>query len=765
MANNIEHKKVSRLGYFVANHPWWTLLLSLLWLLPLISGVTKIGFDNDYRVYFSKENPQLMTFEAFQNTFSKSDNVMLVVAPTSGNVFTPAVLQALDHLTTEGWQVPHARRVDSIINFQHTTANQDDLTVRDLVSNVTDLKEQDLAEIRRIALAEPFLVNRLVSAKGHAAAVNITVELPQKSPSEAKAIAQKARELIVAVEAKYPVKVYLTGMVMMNNAFSEQSEIDNQTLLPIMLGIVLLVLWFSLRSVTATFSVIVLILLSILGALGATGWLGWKLNPTSVTSPIIILTMAVADCVHVLVTLLHKMRQGLDKKQAIQESLRINFQPVFITSLTTALGFLSLNFSDSPPFRELGCIVAIGVGIAFILSVTLLLALVAIFPLKVKERKDLGDFFMPRLSGFVIKYRKVLLVVNGLIAIALISLAPRNQLNDEFVKYFDNTVEFRVSSDYYSDNVGGLYNIEYSVFAGESGAINDPEFLRKLKKFSEWLMSLPDVKHVNTLTDTFKRLNKNMHGDDEDWYKLPEQRDLAAQYLLLYEMSLPYGLDLNDQINVDKSAVRLTVSTRSMSSNEFLGLEQKVNEWLQANLPGIKVAAASPTLMFSHIGKRNIGSMVFGTLIALVMISVVLMLAFGSVKLGLISLIPNLVPAGIAFGIWYLIDGWIGLALSVVTGLTLGIVVDDTVHFISKYQRARVEQGLGSQQAVRYAFSTVGVALWVTSLVLISGFLVLANSHFVLNSGMGMMTAITIAIALWMDFTFLPPILMSLSRK
>ena len=157
--------------------------------------------------------------------------------------------------------------------------------------------------------------------------------------------------------------------------------------------------------------------------------------------------------------------------------------------------------------------------------------------------------------------------------------------------------------------------------------------------------------------------------------------------------------------------------------------------------------------------------MLLGTTLALIVISFILVLALRSARIGLLSLAPNLIPAGMAFGLWGMLVGQVGMSLSVVAGMTLGIVVDDTVHFLSKYLRARRENNLNAEQAVHYAFKTVGIALWVTSLVLILGFLVLSQSHFSLNSDMGMMAAMTIAIALIMDFLFLPPLLMKLEGK
>jgi hypothetical protein len=425
---------------------------------------------------------------------------------------------------------------------------------------------------------------------------------------------------------------------------------------------------------------------------------------------------------------------------------------------------MSMNFSDAPPFRDLGNIVAMGVMAAFVISVTLLPVLMLILPVHVKPGATSHSRRMDRFADFVVERRNFLFFGVGFIVVALVIFIPRNELNDEFIKYFDKTVDFRNATEFSSTNLTGIYTVDYSLSARESGGISEPEFLERVEAFANWYETQPEVWHVNTLTDIMKRLNKNMHADEPEWYRLPDQRNLSAQYLLLYEMSLPYGLDLNNQIDVDKSATRMTVTVKNISSNEMLALEDKAQEWLHDNAPGMRANGASPSVMFAHIGHRNIRSMLTGTSVALVLISLILIVALRSVKIGLISLVPNLTPAAMGFGLWGLLVGEVGLGLSIVTGMTLGIVVDDTVHFLSKYLRARREQQLTPPDAVRYAFSTVGTALWVTSLVLIAGFMVLTQSPFKLNADMGLLTAITIAFALAADFLFLPPLLMKVDK-
>ena len=353
----------------------------------------------------------------------------------------------------------------------------------------------------------------------------------------------------------------------------------------------------------------------------------------------------------------------------------------------------------------------------------------------------------------------------GLIIIGFIAIIPRNNINDKFVEYFDESIEFRRHTDYIADKITGLYSIQFSLQSSDSGGISEPKFLNVMNEFVAWIRKQSEVMHVNAVSDTFKRLNKNMHGDDENLYSLPDSRELAAQYLLLYEMSLPYGLDLNDQINVDKSSTRISTTLKTLSTTQMLIFEDKAREWLKENAADIKATISSPAVIFSHLAMRNIDSMLVGTFFALVLISIVLIFALRSLKLGLLSLIPNLAPIGVAFGLWGIFVSEIGLALSIVAGMTLGIVVDDTVHFMSKYLRAKREKNLSATEAVRYAFENVGTALLVTTVVLAAGFLVLAMSAFELNAAMGLLTAITIVIALIIDFLFLPPLLIALEEN
>jgi len=756
-----------KLYNFVGKNPFWVILVCITFMVLAGMGAQKLEFKNDYRVFFSEENPQLTAFESMQKVYNKSDNVSFVVVPKDGNVFTAEHLAALKVLTKESWQVPYSTRVDSVTNFQYTYAEEDDMMVEDLVMSTKNLTSDKLEKIKQIAINEPLLVNKIISQTGHVSIVNVTVQFPGINPmAETPEVAASVRAIKTQFLEDHPeVDVYLSGMAMMNTSFGESSISDSSTLIPLMFLVVIVTIGLLLRTITGTISTVLIIIMSIVTTMGLAGWLGFYLTGPSSSAPTMIMTLAVADCIHILTSMFYEMRQGAEKRTAIARSIKINLQPIFLTSITTAIGFLSMNFSDSPPFRDLGNLVAIGVMLAFVFSITIFPALLTVLPVRVKVQPENKKDIMAKLADFVIAKRKALLPLTSVFIIASVMFIPNNQLNDDFVKYFDKTVPYRVATDFMQENLSGMMMVEISVKTGEPSGINNPKYLNSVSEFSDWLRARPETDHVNTITDTLKRLNKNMHGDDPSWYKLPDSQEMSAQYLLLYEMSLPYGLDLNNQLDVDKSSSRIVATFKNMTSNELINVEQDMIQWFSEHAPQYEVDFASPSLMFAHIGQRNITSMLIGTTLALILISILLGVALKSWRFGVISLLPNLAPAAIGFGIWGLYSGQVGLGLSVVIGMTLGIVVDDTVHFLSKYLHARRDKNANTKEAVHYAFDNVGRALWVTTFVLVAGFTVLAQSSFKMNADMGFLTALTIFVALLVDFLFLPPLLMLLDKN
>lgn len=763
----MENKKEwgETLGELAIKFRWPFVILSLLIAIGLGSGGRFLEMSSDYRYYFGKDNPERLAFEKIQNVYSQNDSVLITITPKNGTVFNKTTLTGIHELTKDSWQVPYSTRVDSITNFQHSKALDDDLIVEDLVLDPSQLTSAKIDEIRTVAINEPLIIDSILNPSSTVTAVNVRVNIPGKSPMEVPEVANYVREMISKWSAKYPEHdVHLSGIAMMNNAFNEAGMQDMMTLTPAMYGLIILIMFVLLRSFSAVVSTFFVLFLSVLSGMGLGGFAGIPITPIASVAPTVIVTLAIADSIHILKSIMGFLSDGMNKKEAIVNGVKVNLGPIFLTSFTTAIGFLSLNFSDTPPFHDLGNMTAMGVMMAFFYSVTFLPAMVAILPLKVKPRSEKSSA-LERFSFWIEKRKTPALYVTLFLTIFLGAQIPKIQLNDQFVQYFDDSIQFRTDTDYVMENLSGIYQLNFDLSSGESQGISRPDFLAKVDEFSNWFRSIEGVTHVNTITDTFKKLNQNMHGDQTEYYKLPDNRELSAQYLLLYEMSLPYGLDLNDRINVDKSATKVLITMGNITTQRMLEITALGEEWLVKNAPKeMHVKGSSPAVMFSHISKRNVQSMFWGTLLAFTLITICMMIALKNFKYGLISLLPNIIPATFAFGIWSLTVGEAGFAIAVVTSVTLGIVVDDTVHFLSKYVRARRE-GKSADEAIRYSFKNVGQALVVTSIILTAGFSILMLSSFKMNFVLGALSAMTIAIALIVDFTFLPALLALVDKE
>jgi len=745
----------------------WIVLVSLLLVAALASGVKNLTSTNDFRVYFSQDNPQLVAFETLEKNYGKQDSLFFFIEPNNKNIFTKETLTLIYELTEKSWGLPNALRVNSITNYQHTSVQGDDLDTDYLLDDSTALNKNKISYIKNVILNEPTLMNYLTDRKGTVTGIQVRLNLPKDNSKATDETVISARKLRQEFKEQYPdITISLGGSSTAGVTLGEAVATDISTLVTWSYLIIILSLMVLLRSLRGMIVTILLVTFSTLSTMGIYGWFNYTLTPVAGWVPSIVMTIAVADSVHILISYFHSIRHGMKKQDALRESLRININPVFVTSLTTIIGVLALNFSDSPPYRDLGNMVALGVFIAFILSMTFLPAMLTWFSIGESHIKRGDSVWMNHLANWIIKHSKHLLIAMSIFTIIIASFIPNNQLTERWHEYFDKSFEIRNTIEAVDTKLTGVHYIRYLLDSKKENGIHEPDYLNALENFSNWLKQQDKVAYVSSLADISKRLNKTLHENKKDWYRIPDNRPLAAQLFLLYETGLPRELNLDNMVNHNRSASIVTVIVHKADSEFLLNLDERAQNWLKTNATNYYTNEGTGLdMVFAHINHRNIRSLLKGTLVALVLISFVLIFALRSVRLGLISLIPNLIPAALAYGTWGIFIGKIDLSASIVICMSLGIVVDDTVHFLSKYLRARREKGYSINEGMRYAFNTVGVALMITTAVLVSGFLVLAMSHFSPTWVSGLLLAITLSYALLTDFLLLPPLLSVLDAK
>lgn len=750
-------------------NPITSLILSLIVMGLCIAGLQYTQFDADPSSYFSEDHEHYRAFKDLEETYGKIDSLLIAVKAKQDKLYTKENLISIESLTEEAWKLPYVTRVDSIANYNYSWNEDDELFVDALISDADSFTEEDVQRVERIARTDPDIVDRLASKDKEVVLLRLIVTLPKENrQQEENEIVDSAYALEAKIKQDNPNLAFLySGNVMGNHAVTKVATDDIMTSVPMMYLMIFIMLGLLLRSLTAVLSIWVITMLSCAAALGIAAWCNVIINMMSITAINIIITVAIAHCVHILTYFFQLYHQGKEKKEAMVESLKINFTPITLTSVTTALGFLSMNMSKMPPAHDLGNITAVGVGIAFILSLFMLPSMIMLLPVKRRFHKDGGKLnkIMDQLASFVIAKRSILMVVTIGFSVAMLSLAPNNIMNDRFTENVKLPNQFRVDNAEIDGYFGGFYNIEYDIRSIDEGGISEPEYLAHLDKFANWLRQQPEVMSVQVYSDVVKRLNMNMNNDDESFYRLPSTREEAAQYQLMFEMSQPYGTDMSNIIRQDKSGTRVIVNLPSLNTYTLIELQQRTQVWLKENMPKYMYHSGEGlAVMWAYLGHEAIIDGLKGALLALFLISVILTIIFKSIRYGLISLIPNLLPAGVGYGIWALINGELSMGQMLVLSITIGIVVDDSVHFLSKYLRAKRNNNASAEDAVRYAFNQVGPALWITTAVLIVGFGMLLTSGFIPNSRLGLLTMFILGAALILDFFLLPPLLLLIDK-
>lgn len=741
--------------------------LSLLVIIIAALGVSRLGLASDYKIFFDEDDKDLQILENLQSIYSKTENVFIMIEPPGDTVFTMKTVELVHELSESLWQIPYASRVDSITNYPYSYSKDEEIIIEEFVPRGDTVTRDHLSLISAVALSEKDLVGKLLTESSSHTGINITLHLPaEDSKAETQAVNQTVKEILGEFESRYPEhSFYVSGIAIMNGAFIAAAKKDFKTLIPIMMVFVLIFAGFLLGSLRAAGIILLIVLLSFVGALGISGWLGINLSAPSISAPIIMFTVIVASTIHILSYVRRCQSDGATPQEAVKEAYSHNAAPIALSHITTIIGFLSMNLSDSPPFRDLGNIVVFGVVISLLQIFTILPFCIS--RLSFSRRRAVRGLpqITTRIAKFVVDRRLWILLLGTPLALALSSLATRSDLDDNLIRYFDKSVKFRQHAEAVDEHFSGLYNIDYSIDSGLENGVFDPQYLKFVNEFEEWLSTQDGVVYIDSVLHRIKDLNQLINNDNKSYYRIPPSKEIAAQNFLLYEMSLPFGRETTHFVSVDKSQMKVTVRLKNMSSEEVIEREGLINEWMSINAPSdYSVSYSSPALIFSHIGSRSIVSLLQGAALALVIISLSLMLIFRSFSLGLVSLIPNLLPITAAFGVWYIMHGQISMGLAGVAAMAIGIVVDDTVHFLFQYIRG-VRAGETEAQSIMRTFNKTMPAICLSSVLLISGFMILATSSFEKNSDIGIMASITIFLALLFDMLYLPAIVVYLIKS
>ncbi|MEM0930149.1 MAG: MMPL family transporter [Pseudomonadota bacterium] len=745
---------------FFEARPRLALCLCAMIFIVAASGLPKLAISGDSKAFFADDNINLVQFKALEAEYALTQGIGLALHAEDGDLFTEERLSVIRQLTEEAWKLPYTRRVSSITNAPRMSSDGDELVIEDMMEDAS----MDPRLLRTRVMEDELLVDRLISPDGKTTIIVIIAEGIGEVSDRADTVSTALRDLVAQSDAQAAGLVpWYGGRLAIIDALSKAGKRDLATLLPTTVLVIGILTFLLLRS--ALFAVVLVItpLLSAVATLGFASHFGIEIMALTANIPSVVLMLGVAGFSHLVMAIQDEQLAGHEPSEAVSRAIGSNAAPIALTFVTTALGFLMLNFADAPPVNVLGSLVALGGVICLVLGFLGIPALVRLLEPQASVPRPFLSRAANAASSLVTADSSRASLGVGALALLIASGSLLLKPDDFIPHFFNGSYEFRQHLDRLEDELPAFGVVEFDLSHAGSDAITDPSFVRELEDFERYLGDLPNVTHVYSIAETFRRLHTHLNADDLAAADgLPQDGDALAQYLLLYEMSLPFGQDLTDRVSMDKSGTRVSAVVREASNANLNIIKHQADAWLEsAASPLIAGHATGLSPMYAQLTLINVRSMIGGTAAALVLISIILILAFRSLAYGIVSLLPNLLPGAVAFGIWGYVVGDVGIASSIVGAVTLGIIVDDTIHMIWRYQEGR-RLGMPPKQATRAMFDHAGRPILVSSIVLTLGYLVMASSGFYITATLGQLSALIILSALIFDWFLLAPLLIVL---
>ena len=734
----------------------------------LATGLTKLTFNPDLETYFPEGHPAVIRYNEIDDMFIPTDNLIIAVHSNEGTLFNGDSLKVIEELTKKSWTIPYSVRVDSLTNYSYVKSVNDDLIVEPFIEEAEKKSIEFFEKRENLVAGEDIIYKSLISEDKKTSVVSIIVDPPgpNKEDQNSELINYLLGFIEPIKESNENLDIRLLGNPYLDYISPRIVKAEMPVVMPLMLLLIFLIVFLMIRSYTAVLATFIVILMSLIATFGSIGLLGNPLNQMVSTIPILIITLALADCIHLFSIYFQNRIKGISSKESMEKSLEMNIQPLFLTTISTCIGFLCLNFIEVTPLRDLGNAVAIGIGFAFIFTIFFIAPIVSFFEVKTASKVTKQTRFSTSVGSFILKNGNKLIFSITSISFLILLCIPMNELDENPTQmYAEGFTSFSSDTLWLDEKLSVTFPVNF-LATNEEGQVSDPDFLKILDKFSVWLEEREQVNHVTSLANNMKNLNKSMHGDDPEWKRIPENADLSAQYLFFYEMSLPMGLDLNSSISQDRKSTKISATLKDMSSNEFKEFNNEVLRYLrQNNLENMISEASSFRVIFTYMTEAIVNSLLYGLFIGIFLITLIIGLFFRSYLLPALSIFPNILPIGMGFGLWGLFVGEVGFMVAVGMGSTLGVIVDFTVHFLSKYELARKEFKKSVEESVIYSFETVGFALIIMTVVLALGFSVLNLVTFIPIQDFAKFSVICFVGGLIINFLFLPNLLMKFDKR
>ena len=753
------------------------LIFSAVAFIAFAIGLKNLYFESSTDIWFLKHDPVLKAYNSLKERFGSNDYLVVGVqaAPDKQDVLNPETMIAIKKITDFLEEHVAVNKVRSLNKYEYIHYANELLHVDPVIPNSKDYRftESEWNRIREILKNEKIaqgllftkdLKNTLISAR-------VVQQKEYTGPDNAKKDLAADFRLFVEKEGldnSKSFKLYFSGSSIISESFFYFSTLDQSISYPLMMLFILIFLYVIFRTWTGTLLPFGIVIASSIVALGVVGFSGWSMNMLNIIIPTILTVIALGSSIHILMGFYEKRNAGLSSKEAAIESVKTYFKPCFYASLTTMFGFLSLTASKLALVMEFGLEMTVGVVAAFLFSLTTLPAILSFSNIQGKKTSRLAEtgFIAKAIRGWpdkILQRRKGILLSVSVLILPCLYLCSQVQVDTNFVRNFKEEAPVRQGLQYFDDTYKGALSLEFMLDSGKEDGIKDPHFLQRALEFQNYATSSPGTGRATSVLDYLMKINQVMHDDDKAYFKVPDTRNMVAQYLLMYSSSGP-DEDLTDLMTFYGRYMRISVLFEVAPSKITKQRVEEIEAHIQKSFPDLNIETTGRAVLFNNMDTYVLDGLTSSFSIAFVIISLCFFILFRSFKYGLISLIPNITPIIVAGAVMGLFNIYLDFATLMIAATTLGIAVDDTIHFMMRYVNAR-KANIDRNEAIRLTIYQSGPAIVSTTVVLIIGFSMLMLSSFVPNFYMGVMGVVVILFALLGDLVILPATLASGKEK
>lgn len=759
-------RKTGPAGLLVGRRRWF-LVAAMLASLLLGAGLMHTGYNASLSVLLPAEDPYLEQRDRLREQFPAPGEISFALVPDNGRVFSTPTLEALADLNRRFRQIPYTRRMDSILNYRSPFGE-----ISPLPSPWNDMSRysaEQLSEARRQTRDNPLVNGILLSPEADLALATITLSLENADPEQSREMAEATLELQRELRQDHPgVEIHVSSETLFEQSTREAMLRDLSYLLPIVMALCSLLICYCFRSWILGSTILVVSLLTVALTTGTLGWMGLSLNTVSVMAPLVVVIVAVADSVHILSVYRQKLKEH-SPAQAMRASLAFNMRPVTLATLTTGIGFASLNLVSAPALSDFGSIVTLGVVYAWLVTMlvlpSLVIATAPFTPSADHEQASTRLTDRPLNACQRLVERRTGRILGGvaLLTAVAVTLLPLNEIDFNRMDFISTGSPVHAYYDAVSQRVDRGPLLNYGIET-EPGELASPGVLQGVDRFAARLRQHPDVVNVASLVEVVKTVHQTVYAPEAEEigesseYRIPDSAARVRDLLNDYRQVESEGYALERFVTPDLSTMRFFVDMRRLSNRDIVELDRFVADTFTDTMPQARLLHGSSTVLFARMDQSVTGELMLGYAMTLVVITLVLIAGLRSFFHGLLSLLPNALPAIIVFGFWGLFAGQLDPFVLMLFSISIGLVVDDTVHILSTWLRGR-SRGLTGDEAMREALQRAGPALIITTAVLALGTLVLTAASTLYFQQAARLLVPIVVLALVLDLTFLPALL------